>query len=308
MSLAGATAAARASVDGCAVDGSTAPVPLQARAELYLGFARAFLPPSEDATFRALRDLLPDDLAITAAEAGHPITAHALALAHALAQVPDALALLQIYSGLFIQPPREVPLNAALYLDGAVMGRSVDRIERVLATHGIERAEAFRDTPDHLSLLLEALGCLYARAAAPASAQREEEPRAFLRAFLLSWVPLFVRQLENAVRERGSSAVYLHLARALQAALIHDAGEIPDALWEVIDPRRAALAEAGRKEMARCRACGAEIAPAGRLRRVKRLLAKEGMDVSHLDLCFDCRGSPRALLARLRNEPRSDQG
>lgn len=273
------------------------------RAELYLSFARAFLPPADDVAFRALRDLLPGDLAITAAEAGHPIGTHALAFGDAVARLPGALCLAQLYSGLFVQPPREVPINAALYLDGSVMGRSVDLIERSLREHGMARAEGFRDSTDHLALLLEALGTLYAQAGeAPDAARREDEARSFLRRFLLSWVPLFTRQLEKAVRQRQCSPAYLHLARALQAALIHDAGEIPEALREVIDPQRAALAGARRKEMARCRKCGAEIAPAGRLRRVKRVLAREGMDVSHLELCFDCRGSPRALLARIAQE------
>lgn len=303
MSPAGAAAAIRVQ------RGSADRAQLEARAELYLGFARAFLPPANDAMFRALRDLLPGDLALVAAQAGHPIESHALAFGEALAQLPDALRLAQLYSGLFVQPPRAVPINAALYLDGAVMGRSVDRLERALAEQGMTRADAFRDTPDHLALLLEALGTLYARAAAAPDALRgENEARWFLRTFLLSWVPLFVRQLEKAAREREFSPAYLYLARALQAALIHDAGEIPEALWEVIDPRRAALAEAKRKEMARCRECGGEIAPAGRLRRVKKVLAREGMDVSHLDLCFDCRGSPKALLARILHEPQADPG
>ncbi len=207
-----------------------------------------------------------------------------------------------------MQPPRVVPINAALYLDGSIMGRSVDLLEHTLREHGMERADEFRDTPDHLALLLEALGTLYAQAAAAPDAPRgEDEARSFLRTFLLSWVPVFVRRLDKAVREKELSSAYLHLARALQAALIHDAGKISDELWEVIDPQRAALAEAKRREMARCRECGAEIAPAGRLRRVKKVLAREGMDLSHLDLCLDCRGSPKALLARLLHEQQAGE-
>jgi len=268
------------------------------RADFYLCLSRAFLPPGEE-SFNAMKDLLADDLEEIASDVDYPIADSLAELRTVMGRVADPLALLQAYSGLFLQPPRQVPINASLYLDGAIMGRSTDAMERIYRNHGMQKAEGFRDLPDHLALLLEFIAYLFDKAHDQADA---EDARAFIREFLLSWVPVFVRQLEKATGELGHPPVYLHLARVLRAALIHDAGEIPEDLWRIIDPDRFRGEVEKERAMALCRDCGAPIAPAGRMRRVKRVLEKEGIDTTHLDLCLNCRGSPRVLLGRLIEE------
>lgn len=272
---------------------------LTSRAEFYLVLAQAFMPPESVTAGEAMKSCLADDLEQIAAEAGYALDPQITALRRALGRVESPLTLLQDYSGLFLQPPREVQINASLYLDGAVMGRSVDRLEAAYRTLGLERAECFRDLPDHLSVVLEFLALLHARAAQGAEAQQGDEIGTFVRDFLLCWVPHFARAIERAVLEKGHSPVYLHLARVLQEALVRDAGEITDELWRVIAPERFAGASKREREMLCCRECGAEIAPAARVRRVKKVLEKEGIDTGHLDLCMNCRGSPGALLGRL---------
>lgn len=263
----------------------------ETRAEFYLSLARAFLVP-DDRMYAGVKDYLADDLSEMASELGYPIAEPIERLRAVAAELTGALELLQTYSALFVQPPRKVPINAALYLDGAILGRSVDAMERVYLNHGMERAEAFRDTADHLGLQLEFLAYLFAGAARDPTHGDAivEDTRAFIREFMLSWVPMFARRVRDATAELGCPDVYRHLSAILEGALQADAGEIPDDLWQLMDPARAQAAAPAQRAMATCTRCGADIAPAGRVRRVRKLLEKEGIDVSHLELCVACRG------------------
>jgi TorA maturation chaperone TorD len=271
------------------------------RSGFYLTLSRAFLAPRTPAAFEGFRFVLAEDLDDYGRALGYPIADTVGFFARTVESLRTQTELLQLYSGLFLQPPRPASLNASLHLDGAIMGRSTDAIERAYARHGLARAEDFGDTPDHLSAQLEFLACLYDRAAQDAASAPclIAEAQDFIRTLLLPWVPLLVGQLREAVTERAMPPVYLHLADVLQEALTADAGEIPDEVWRVIDPERAAARRAQEREMVHCRECGVPIAPAGRVRRVRKVLEKQGVDASHLDLCIDCRGAPKALLAQL---------
>ena len=191
-----------------------------ARAEFYLCLARAFLPPHTDNDYRALAVYLADDLADLAGEIGYPISEPLAQLRAAFDAVPGSLALLQLYSKLFLTPPMPVALNTGRYLDGAVMGGSVQAIERWYRRHGLERDDSFHDLPDHVVLQLEFVARLFAGAAAAhqvgdeSETQRlETEARAFLGTFVAHWLPGFCAALERTPAERRLPAPYLHLAR-----------------------------------------------------------------------------------------------
>ena len=120
-----------------------------------------------------------------------------------------------------------VALNTGRYLDGAVMGGSVQAIEGWYRRRGLERTESFHDLPDHVALQLEFVARLFAGAAAARQAgddaearQLEAEARAFLGAFVVHWLPGFARQaLERTLAQHRLPAPYLYLAHILCAAV-----------------------------------------------------------------------------------------
>ena len=270
---------------------------LAAKAEFYLTLSRAFLPPTNPDSHDAFVRILPVELREIAGEAGYSVEPGIADYTAAAAMIPDRLHLLQTYSGLFLMPPREVQLYASVYLDGAILGGSADGIMKSYATQGLGRSDNFHDLPDHISAVLEFLALLYARAAETdgyPQADLLNDAAEFNRNYLLSWVPMMRRQLAKTLEEcadRGHSPIYLHLATILQDALIADAGELTPLLKKALNPETVSETnKADAKEMAKCRECGADIAPAARVRRVKKVLEKEGIDTSHLDLCPKCRG------------------
>lgn len=282
---------------------------LVAKAEFYLMLSRAFLPPTAPDSHDAFVHALPEELREISAAAGYDNLQKIDAYATSAAGVADQTALLQIYAGFFLMPPREVQLHVSVYLDGTILGKSCDALEVFFRKHGLARSDDFHDLPDHLSAVLEFLALLYAKAA-----ETEGYPRADLlndatelnRHFLLSWVPVMKRQLakmqQEVVAHRGTAAappIYLQLAELLEAALVADAGSLSPELRRVLSPEtEIETNKDDAKAMAKCLECGADIAPAARIRRVKKVLEKEGIDTSHLDLCPKCRGvdlSPMGL-------------
>jgi TorA maturation chaperone TorD len=274
---------------------------LAARAEFYLMLSRAFLPPTGPDAHDAFVNALPGELRDTSEAAGYDNLQKIREYAAVAARVTDRTALLQIYSGLFLMPPREVPLHVSVFLDGTILGKSCDALELFYRKHGLARSEGFRDLPDHLSAVLEFLALLYARAAETGGYPRADlinDATELVRHFLLSWVPVMKRQLDRMQGEAdarlGASSlppIYSALAGLLQDALIVDAGTLSPALRQVLSPDAAsdALRE-DTKEMAKCIDCGTDIAPVARVRRVRKVLEKEGIDSSHLDRCPKCRG------------------
>lgn len=233
--------------------------------------ARAFLPPQPAAVANALRTQLADELEETA-----PLHDDVAALRRSLQDVPDDLALLQLYSRLFLAPPRLVHLNAGLYLDRTLMGPSTLAIERSLAANGYARSEAFRELPDHVSAQLEFLAVLHAGG-------QSEEAENFARAFVRPWLPALAQRLQAVCAEHGLPRPYAHLA-ALAAAV----------LWKGEAP----APQAGKPTKVRnvrplpsvaCGDCGRDFEPAREVRAMKHLLRKRGKPSSYLDLCPECR-------------------
>lgn len=283
---------------------------IAAKAEFYLMLSRAFLPPTAPDSHDAFVYALPEELREIGVAAGYDKFSHRDSTglqkidtyAALAAGVTDRTRLLQIYSGFFLMPPREVQLYVSAYLDGNILGKSCDALQAFYRKHQLAHSDDFHDLPDHLSAVLEFLALLYAKAAATdgyARADLLNDATDLNRVFLLSWVPVMRRQLAHRQQEADDHlgagampAIYPQLTEILEAALVADAGDLSPELRQVLSPE--ARVEANKedsKEMAKCVDCGADIAPAARIRRVRKVLEKEGIDTGHLDLCPQCRGS-----------------
>lgn len=192
---------------------------LQARAEFYLCLAHAFLTPDSEATWQGLRDALADDLDDLAGILGHDIGSHIADYRAAIDAIPDHTTLLQIYSSLFLAPPRPVSINTGVYLDGALNGGSVLAMEESYRQNGLERSGEFLDLSDHLSIQLEFVASrLLARQDSAAAA--EDDAERFLATFVARWLPPFIADLEAAGRNPNP---WLHLARAMSVAVLREA-------------------------------------------------------------------------------------
>ncbi|HEX6266765.1 MAG TPA: molecular chaperone TorD family protein [Burkholderiales bacterium] len=233
------------------------------RAELYLCFARSFLPPAGEAAFAALRDTLADDLEALCASPGSSAVDE---FRGAVAAIADADALSRLYAKLFLAPPRRAQLNSGAYLDGGLMGRSVQALEACYRGCGLARSEAFRSPSDHVAVQLEFAAYLYAcRPAALAAGH-------FLDSFPARWLPDFISDLENASLEAGAIP-YLPLARLLAAAVARDA--VPPPQEPRLERRRRALERARAKRAAR------GITPA-EMAEIERRLRNKGLSTEHL--------------------------
>jgi TorA maturation chaperone TorD len=196
------------------------------RSEFFLSLSRAFATPDEPSRFEALRDYLADDLAGLATALGYPVLEAIDGFRQALGGVSDHLQLLRTYAALFVTPPVPVHLNAAVYLDRALLGGSELEMQRWYRRHGLVRAEGFHDLSDHVTVQLEFVGFLFAdaetRAAAgdaAVSASRSAEARDFLATYPRRWLAPFAAAIERVVRSRELGWPYLHLARVLHGAI-----------------------------------------------------------------------------------------
>ena len=196
---------------------------LAERGEFYLCLARAFLTPHDALVFDALRDALADDLAELGESLGYACANSVADYRDAITAIPDHVALLQLYSALFIAPPRAIQLNTGSYLDGAINGGSVAAMEDTYRRCGVERGADFHDLSDHLSVQLEFVALLYLRnaeATATGTPLPPVRPEHFLHGYVSRWLPAFIRDLEAA--DAGPNP-WLALARVLAAAVAHDA-------------------------------------------------------------------------------------
>jgi TorA maturation chaperone TorD len=259
-----------------------------ARADFFLCLARAFMVPDDRATFDALAELLADDLAELTTSLGYPAGDINEALRSSLREVPDHVALLQLYSGLFLMPPAPVCINTGRYLDGGVRGASELAMESLYRRCGLVRAEGFHDLADHVSVQLEFAALLF-RSAAEATgaheAQRlEDEGRRFLAGFAARWLPGFCDDLAKAAAERGLGGPYLHLARLLRAAVDTELALFP--------------VEQGGDHVARPRRPGA--VPRGgptaeQLRKMAATLEAHGLAADHLEAPLASRDSEMGI-------------
>lgn len=190
------------------------------RAAFYLCLARAFLPPQEAAAYEAIKLHLADDLSDLVTTLNYPAADHLGNLCQAVARVSDHLALLQVYSGLFLAPPVPVTLNAGRYLDGAIMGRATVAIAKCYRDAGLDCAGSCHDLPDHVSLQLEFVAYLCASEAAGGAPRIKADD--FLASFVCHWLPPFIAALEQACAQDEKAQIYLCLAGLLQVIVNHD--------------------------------------------------------------------------------------
>jgi TorA maturation chaperone TorD len=249
------------------------------KAEFYFCISQAFLPPTTDAAYEALRDHLADDLGELASVLGYPVAAALAAWREAMDRVEDREALLVTYSRLFLVPGDVRPaINAGAYLDGAVNGSSVAAMEDCYRRCGLEPDRAqLADLPDHVARQLEFVAYLYTVAAARERGEAVSDPPVsaaeFLATFVARWAPSFRADMEAATACFGLDAnPYVALARILEAAARCDTDaprpQALDGVAEDIAERRAQAAAQGLGE--------ADLA------RIKALLEADGLATDHL--------------------------
>lgn len=257
---------------------------LQTASELWLTLSRAFLPPLGTEAQAAFREILPWDLHELCREAGVDARAAIDAFDIAAAQLAGRDELLVHYSGLFIGPPAAVRLNVALCLEGTVQGPVMDAIVALMAKHGIGGSDSFRDSPDHLSSLLEFLAVL--EEDDDAAQDRDVVCRGFI-------LPAAARMRAELVGTAAGSP-YLHLLDVLCLALGSRAPEEA--------PPRDRLNTSGRPVYNRdpergvwrtCARCSRPFAREKELAIIGRTLREQGLESDHLALCPDCRDPAR---------------
>jgi TorA maturation chaperone TorD len=199
---------------------------LRAHGELCLTLARAFLPPTWDGALSAISTDLPDDVSDFAAVIGIEADDDLRRFRAAVAGIADPQSLLVHYSQLFLSPPIPAPLNAGLYLDGAIDGASVQAMEKCYRCNGVERADRFKDLSDHLSVQLEFVGMLLGNAADRAARGEEEEAKrlsddaaVFAGTFIQPWLPDLAERTVQTCAARGYLDAYGPLLRIVQLTL-----------------------------------------------------------------------------------------
>lgn len=254
------------------------------RADFYRVLSRAVMPPTEPLRHQLFVEELPNLMEEFDAALSLGAAADCAAFRASLAAVPAPIDLLVVYSGLFLSPPVPAPINAGLYLDGAMMGGSLDAIEQAFAARGLGKSDEFRDMPDHLAVLAEFVGHLFELAAAgdPAAATGAA---GFLRRFVHPWLG----DCAERVARSADDAPYLHLLRLARRAVERDAAGAA----ETAPPRRrktrpeALLGGPGRAVA--CSRCGTAFMREKQLAKLARMLQAQNLATDHLDVCPDCR-------------------
>jgi TorA maturation chaperone TorD len=196
------------------------------RADLMLCLSRAFLPPPAGMSVAdwgapLLEDLeqLCESLALESARIrtalGRQIACGRSATQQSAGSADPWLV---EYARLFLVPPVRVPLNAGLYLDGALGGGSVRMIGACYEVAGERPHQTFRDLPDHVAMQIEFVGRLLERAArgeADAAGMADE----FVRTFVDGWAEPLERACERATPQVPAADVYAALAGLLRAAV-----------------------------------------------------------------------------------------
>ncbi len=258
------------------------------RAEFYLCLARAFMVPRDPELFAAMRDALADDLQELADGVGYDIGAELAEYRRRIQRVPDADTLLRIYSRLFLQPPRAVHINTAVYLDGSFYGASVAEIEAWYRSCGLARSENFRDLADHVSAQLECVAYLYTHALATGEAQGQLPFTAgqFIGRFIARWVRPWSEDLIQAERELDMPDEPYHpLCMLLERAARQDAEDLPDP-----DPARTRR----EKALSLARHKRAEMGiTADDLDKIRRKLEERGLATDHLAVDPEMRDAAR---------------
>lgn len=274
--------------------------------DLWLTLAVSFRPPLGAAYFSAFTGDLAPDLAEMTAAAGWIEAAPAVAaFRSAAAAVPDPESLQVSYGRLFLNPPVPVPLNAGRYLDhGAIMGGSVLEMERAYRARGLEQADGFHDTPDHVSAQLEFLAEMAGRG-------DDEGTADFLGRFVAPWMAEFLHRLTAAAEGEPGALAYLALARILALAVAAEsarvvafvaAAALDEPALRRVDPARLVDGPGG---SAHCRVCGKAYLRDKALKKLAAILDSRGLGTEHLDTCPDCR---EAVMGIKRVQPPTKGG
>lgn len=258
------------------------------RADYYRILSRALMPLRDSVQHQLFVDELPALLEAFDAAFDLGAADDCACFRGCLSVGPSQTDLLVAYSGLFLSPPVRAPLNAAMYLDGAMMGRSVEAIEDAFAARGLGKAAGFRDMPDHLSVLTEFTGVLFALAAAGDSTAATDAG-GFLRRFVQPWLP----DCQQRIAQAGEYAAgpYLHLLRILERAVERDVDAYAPA-EAVKTTRRRTRPEAligKHDEAVGCSRCGAPYVREKQLAKLARVLQEQNLATDHLEICPDCR-------------------
>jgi TorA maturation chaperone TorD len=262
------------------------------KAEFWLCLARAFLPPATEASQRALREHLADDLTELAHALNYPIAPEIDALRCAIAGLPGDEATLALYSQLFLVPGVAHPhINAAAYFDGAAHGGLLRQLAECYRACGLEKDASFADLPDHVVVQLEFTAWLFAVAAA--REQGEAAPATpmhaadFIAAFVARWAPAFRHDLELAhARFALVDNPWLHLARVLETvARIEADTAVASESLPTVDTDIALL----RRQYA------GRAPDAADLVRIRASLAADGLACDHIDVPPQARDSAAGL-------------
>ncbi|MCS6867429.1 MAG: molecular chaperone TorD family protein [Thermus sp.] len=158
--------------------------------------ASLFSPPGE-ALFRELA-------AGTLEEALEELTGHPVALPQV---APGELQ--AAYTALFVTHPRGLPAPpyAGYALDGELFGPSYHRLLALYREGGLEVQETWRDLPDHLAALGEAIALLNPR--------RPDLARRLVQEFLRPWLERY----GQAVKDHDPTGFYAALVALLEEAV-----------------------------------------------------------------------------------------
>jgi TorA maturation chaperone TorD len=258
------------------------------RADFYLCLARAFMVPDTREFFQAMRDDLAADLADLAEELGYDIGPELAEYQRRIQTVCDADELLQLYSRLFLQPPRAIHINTGVYLDGSFNGGSVVELEEWYRSCGLVRSSQFLDLSDHVSVQLECIAYLYTHAL---NAQEGNDGPVrtagqFIGRFASRWVTPWCDDFIRAERELGlPDEPYHPLCLILQQAVRCDAEAMPD-LNPANTRREKALA------LARHRQAGKGVTEDD-MAEIRRKLEERGLTTDHLAVAPEMRDASR---------------
>lgn len=254
------------------------------RAYFYLCLARAFMVPDRPGFHEAMRADLADELQHLASELGYDIGPELVEYRRRIGAVGSDDALLQIYSRLFLQPPRAVHINTGVYLDGSFNGGSVAELEACYRASGLARSDGFLDLADHVAMQLECVAYLYAHALSadggPLSAGQ------FIGRYVARWIGPWCEDFMLAERElEMADEPYHPLCLILQQAARVDAESLPD-LNPAWTRRTKALTQARHKHAEKG-------VTSSDMAIIQRKLAEHGLTTDHLAVAPEIRDIAR---------------
>lgn len=174
--------------------------------ELWLVFARAWLPPLTQQERQAMQECLAEHLAELLEELGVPDTQ--TDTLHTRLSALTGEELLVHYSRLFLSPPVAASLNLGQHVNAGSGGFALRSLQ-IMGSLGLGQSEHLQDTADNLALQMELLAHLEACKPLNLDLHREQLAR------LIEGV----QALCELLQQRVPDAAYLTLAALLLAAL-----------------------------------------------------------------------------------------